>query len=182
MVALVSDWGGEKLPWATATVSVGSKWRPELPQGAGHGERRLELHRRAGMVRVLRHRPILWCMWATLCSSGHVGQVEGSSRASGGFGHGGGLLRPWRRSGGGLVHVVKSPWPAINDSVYAAVLQTSWRCYDYVLVRRGGGVREWWCTVRRRHRERGVHARVHHGAPVGRSWRGRGCARGCVCS
>ena len=58
-------------------------------QGAGHGERRLELHRRAGMVRVLRHRPILWCVWATLCSSGHVGQVEGSSRTSSGFGHGG---------------------------------------------------------------------------------------------
>ena len=24
--------------------------------------------------------------------------------------------------------------------------------------------------------------RVHHGAPVGRSRRGRGCARGCVCT
>ena len=77
----------------------GVKVAVKASQGAGHDERRLELHRRAGMVRVLRHRPILWCVWATLCSSGHVGQVEGSSRASGGFGHGGGLLQPWRRSG-----------------------------------------------------------------------------------
>ena len=40
---------------------------------------------------VLRHRPILWCAWVTQRSNGHVGQVEGSSRASGGFGHGGGF-------------------------------------------------------------------------------------------
>ena len=84
--------------------------------------------------------------------------------------------------GGGLVHVAKSPRPAIDDSVYAAVLQTSWRCCDYVLVWRGSRAREWWCTVRRRHHECGVHAWVHHRAPVGRSWRGRGCPRGCVCS
>ena len=44
-----------------------------------------------GKARVLRHRPLLWCAWATQCSSEHVGQVEGSSRASGGLGHGGGL-------------------------------------------------------------------------------------------
>ena len=41
------------------------------------------------MVRVQRHWPVLWCAWASQCSNGHVGQVEGSSRASGGFGHGG---------------------------------------------------------------------------------------------
>jgi len=57
----------------------------------GHGARRLDHNRRAGMVRVQRHWPVLWCVWASQCSSGHVGQVEGSSRASGGFGHGGGL-------------------------------------------------------------------------------------------
>ena len=30
MVALVSDWGGEKLPWAMATASEGSRWWLEL--------------------------------------------------------------------------------------------------------------------------------------------------------
>jgi hypothetical protein len=54
------------------------------------GERRLEHHWRVGKVRGLRHRPFLWCVWATQCSSEHVGQVEGFSRASGGFGHDGG--------------------------------------------------------------------------------------------
>ena len=39
----------------------------------------------------LRHRPVLWCAWATQRPNGHVGQVEGSSRASGGYGHGGAL-------------------------------------------------------------------------------------------
>ena len=39
----------------------------------------------------LRHRLVLWCVWATQRPNGHVGQVEGSSRASGGFGHGGAL-------------------------------------------------------------------------------------------
>ena len=57
----------------------------------GHGARRLDHNRRAGMVRVQRHWPVMWCVWASQCSSGHVGQVEGSSRASGGLGHGGGL-------------------------------------------------------------------------------------------
>ena len=44
-----------------------------------------------GKARVLRHRPFLWCAWATQCSSEHVGQVERSSRGSGDFGHGGSL-------------------------------------------------------------------------------------------
>ena len=39
----------------------------------------------------LWHRPVLWCAWATQRPNGHVGQVEGSSRAFGGFGHGGAL-------------------------------------------------------------------------------------------
>jgi len=30
VVVLVSDWRGEKLPRATATASVGSRWRLEL--------------------------------------------------------------------------------------------------------------------------------------------------------
>ena len=74
----------------------------------GHGERRLEHNRRARMAWVQRHWPVLWCVWVSQCSSGHVGQVEGSSRASGGFGHGDGLsimsaasvwgLWPWRVS------------------------------------------------------------------------------------
>ena len=32
VAVLVSDWGGGKLPRATATASAGSRWRPELPK------------------------------------------------------------------------------------------------------------------------------------------------------
>jgi len=69
----------------------GVKVVAKAPQGAGHGERRLELHRRAGNSAGLRHRLILWCAWATQHSNGYVWQGEGSSRGSGGFGHDGGF-------------------------------------------------------------------------------------------
>jgi len=32
VAALVSDWGGEKLPLNVATASVGSRWRSKLPK------------------------------------------------------------------------------------------------------------------------------------------------------
>jgi len=81
--AQVAGEGGCSLvpfPHTIATATVGSKWRTaaQAPPAFGNGA-------------VLRHRPILWCALATQRSNGHVGQVEGSSRASGGFGHGGGF-------------------------------------------------------------------------------------------
>ena len=39
----------------------GVKVAAKASQGAGHGERRLEHNRRAGVARVQRHRPGLWC-------------------------------------------------------------------------------------------------------------------------
>ena len=42
-------------------------------QVTGHGERRLEHNRCAGMARVQRHWPVLWCAWVSQCSSRHVG-------------------------------------------------------------------------------------------------------------
>ena len=176
-MAQASNCGGEKPSHAMATATVGSGRRIGLPRSLAMANGGSSTTGVRGVAQVQRHRPDLWCARASQCSSGHVGQVEGSSGALSGFGHGGGLLRPWQRSGDGLVLVAKAPRLAIDDSVYAVVLLTSWRCCDYVLVRRGGRVREWWCTTRRRHREHGVHALCYGVQGLGG---GRGCARECA--
>ena len=45
---------------------------------------------------------------------------------------------------GGLVLMAKALRPANGVSVYAAIFWSSWWCYGYILVRRGGRVRKWW--------------------------------------
>ena len=45
---------------------------------------------------------------------------------------------------GGLVLVAKALRLANGVLVYATTLRASLWCYGYFLVRRGGGVREWW--------------------------------------
>ena len=61
------------VPSHRSDCDSGVKVAAKASQGAGHGERWLKLHRRAGNGMVLWHRPILWCAWATQHSNGHVG-------------------------------------------------------------------------------------------------------------
>ena len=66
--SLVSPRGGVGVQLRRGKVSSrrgdydgGVKVVAKASQGAGHGERRLEHNRRAGVARVQRHRPGLWC-------------------------------------------------------------------------------------------------------------------------
>jgi hypothetical protein len=103
---------GIQLRWGKASLCHGDcNGGVRATDGAsyvtGHSERWLEHNLRAGMARVQRHWLALWCAWASQCSSGHVGYVEGvlqglrwlwprrtafrscRRRRCGGYGHGG---------------------------------------------------------------------------------------------
>ena len=126
------------------------------------------------MAWVQRHWPVLWCAWASQCSSGHVGQVEGSSRASGGFGHGGGLPMTLAASVWGL-------WPQRGVTVgcvgsYGSV----WTQRGRLELKAGLPVSRWPVGTSRRPRRHGDDGEAHgcttglqrggHGVRVSYPW------------
>ena len=64
---------GKKPPCATMTAMVESGQRMVHPKSLVTANDGSSTTARAGMARVQRHWPALWCAWVSQCSSGHVG-------------------------------------------------------------------------------------------------------------